>query len=324
MSVDGGMSDNPRPVLYGSGYEAFLPRAAGAPAPAAGPRRGQALRVAVTSSWPTPACPPTSTVGDVLATPVTGAYGYSMASNYNKVPRPAVVFVVRRCGPGGRPARDARRPHPPRRLSAARRRHGPSRRREQPVPFGGDRRQGRGPGDGPATRTHTRRRRCAWPCSAAATSGGALVEILLHRRRRHRRPHGRPPRAGRGRRGRPGASPARRPSPTRAHRTDAAGARRDRDDVDVVVELIGGLDPARELVEAALRSGQAGGDRQQGAAGRRRRRAGRSWRPRPASTCSTRRPWPAPSRSSGRCASRWPASGSAASWGSSTARPTTS
>ena len=32
-------------------------------------------------------------VGDVLATPVTGAYGYAMASNYNKVPRPAVVFV---------------------------------------------------------------------------------------------------------------------------------------------------------------------------------------------------------------------------------------
>ena len=33
-------------------------------------------------------------VGDVLATPVTGAYGYSMASNYNKVPRPAVLFVA--------------------------------------------------------------------------------------------------------------------------------------------------------------------------------------------------------------------------------------
>jgi diaminopimelate decarboxylase len=32
-------------------------------------------------------------VGDVLATPVTGAYGHSMGSNYNKVPRPAVVFV---------------------------------------------------------------------------------------------------------------------------------------------------------------------------------------------------------------------------------------
>ncbi len=33
-------------------------------------------------------------VGDILATPVTGAYGYSMASNYNKVPRPPVVFVA--------------------------------------------------------------------------------------------------------------------------------------------------------------------------------------------------------------------------------------
>ena len=32
-------------------------------------------------------------VGDVLATPVTGAYGHSMGSNYNKVPRPPVVFV---------------------------------------------------------------------------------------------------------------------------------------------------------------------------------------------------------------------------------------
>jgi diaminopimelate decarboxylase len=33
-------------------------------------------------------------VGDLLATPVTGAYGHSMASNYNKVPRPPVVFVA--------------------------------------------------------------------------------------------------------------------------------------------------------------------------------------------------------------------------------------
>ena len=32
-------------------------------------------------------------VGDIIATPVTGAYGHSMGSNYNKVPRPAVVFV---------------------------------------------------------------------------------------------------------------------------------------------------------------------------------------------------------------------------------------
>jgi diaminopimelate decarboxylase len=37
--------------------------------------------------------PDGAAVGDVLCTPVTGAYGYSMASNYNKVNRPAVVFV---------------------------------------------------------------------------------------------------------------------------------------------------------------------------------------------------------------------------------------
>jgi diaminopimelate decarboxylase len=40
------------------------------------------------------ACLPTDlAAGDVLATPVTGAYGHSMASNYNKIPRPAVIFV---------------------------------------------------------------------------------------------------------------------------------------------------------------------------------------------------------------------------------------
>ncbi|MCL4422967.1 MAG: diaminopimelate decarboxylase, partial [Actinobacteria bacterium] len=92
VAVDGGMSDNPRPVLYGSGYEAFLPRAAGA-------RRPFKLRVVgkhcesgdvlVDEGW----LPEDVAVGDVLATPVTGAYGYSMSSNYNKVPRPAVVFV---------------------------------------------------------------------------------------------------------------------------------------------------------------------------------------------------------------------------------------
>ena len=38
--------------------------------------------------------PPGLVVGDVLATPVTGAYGHSMGSNYNKLPRPAVVFVA--------------------------------------------------------------------------------------------------------------------------------------------------------------------------------------------------------------------------------------
>ncbi len=93
VSVDGGMSDNPRPVLYSSGYEAFLPRE-----PAA--IRTRSVRVVgkhcetgdvvVADGY----VPEDLVVGDVLATPVTGAYGHSMASNYNKVPRPAVVFVA--------------------------------------------------------------------------------------------------------------------------------------------------------------------------------------------------------------------------------------
>ncbi|HEY1118243.1 MAG TPA: diaminopimelate decarboxylase, partial [Acidimicrobiales bacterium] len=91
LSVDGGMSDNPRPVLYGSGYETFLPRAVGA-------ERTKPVRVVgkhcesgdllVREGW----VPDDVAVDDVLATPVTGAYGHSMGSNYNKVLRPAVVF----------------------------------------------------------------------------------------------------------------------------------------------------------------------------------------------------------------------------------------
>ena len=93
VSVDGGMSDNPRPVLYGSGYEAFLPRAVEAERP---------LTVTVVGKH----CesgdllvrdaqvPADLEVGDVLATAVTGAYGHAMGSNYNKVPRPPVVFAA--------------------------------------------------------------------------------------------------------------------------------------------------------------------------------------------------------------------------------------
>jgi diaminopimelate decarboxylase len=93
VSVDGGMSDNPRPVLYGSGYEAFLPRAAAA----ARPRPVRVVGKHCESGdlvVPDAFVPDDLEVGDVLATPVTGAYGYAMASNYNKVPRPAVVFVT--------------------------------------------------------------------------------------------------------------------------------------------------------------------------------------------------------------------------------------
>ena len=93
VSVDGGMSDNPRPVLYGSGYEAFLPRAATADRPRPIRVVGKHCEtgdVVVSEGF----VPQDLVVGDILATPVTGAYGHSMASNYNKVPRPAVVFVA--------------------------------------------------------------------------------------------------------------------------------------------------------------------------------------------------------------------------------------
>ncbi|MHB1519500.1 MAG: diaminopimelate decarboxylase [Acidimicrobiales bacterium] len=93
VSVDGGMSDNPRPVLYGSGYEAFLPREVGAertkPVRVVG-KHCESGDVIVADGY----VPDDLAVGDVLATPVTGAYGHSMASNYNKVPRPSALFVT--------------------------------------------------------------------------------------------------------------------------------------------------------------------------------------------------------------------------------------
>ena len=92
VSVDGGMSDNPRPVLYGSGYEAFLPRAPFAERPRTVTVVGKHCEsgdVLVREA----SVPDDLAVGDCSATPVTGAYGHSMGSNYNKVPRPAVVFV---------------------------------------------------------------------------------------------------------------------------------------------------------------------------------------------------------------------------------------
>jgi diaminopimelate decarboxylase len=93
VAVDGGMSDNPRPVLYGSGYEAFLPRAVAADRPRSVTVVGKHCEsgdLLVRDAR----VPADLAVGDVLATPVTGAYGHSMGSNYNKVQRPAVVFVT--------------------------------------------------------------------------------------------------------------------------------------------------------------------------------------------------------------------------------------
>lgn len=93
VAVDGGMSDNPRPVLYGSGYETFDPRRPDAARTEVitlvGKHCESGDRLVVDGRVRAGLA-----VGDLIATPVTGAYGQSMGSNYNKVTRPAVVFVA--------------------------------------------------------------------------------------------------------------------------------------------------------------------------------------------------------------------------------------
>ncbi len=92
VAVDGGMSDNLRPMLYGSVYEGLIAdRAAATPnatATIAGKHceSGDVLIRDVELADPAP--------GDVLATPATGAYGYAMANNYNGIPRPPVLFCA--------------------------------------------------------------------------------------------------------------------------------------------------------------------------------------------------------------------------------------
>ncbi len=90
VAVDGGMSDNLRPMLYGAVYEAILADRPLTPGNVrchvAGKHceSGDVLVRDVQLPDPAP--------GDVLVTPATGAYGYSLANNYNGVPRPPVIF----------------------------------------------------------------------------------------------------------------------------------------------------------------------------------------------------------------------------------------
>ena len=93
VAVDGGMSDNPRPVLYGSGYESFLPRAVDAERSRTARLVGKHCESGDVLSFEA-RLPADIAVGDLLAMPVTGAYGHSMGSNYNKITRPPVVFVA--------------------------------------------------------------------------------------------------------------------------------------------------------------------------------------------------------------------------------------
>jgi diaminopimelate decarboxylase len=93
LAVDGGMSDNPRPLLYGSGYEAFLPRAPLAPRDKVVTVVGRHCESGDTLVEDA-TLPESVAIGDIISTPVTGAYGYCMASNYNLLTRPAIVWAA--------------------------------------------------------------------------------------------------------------------------------------------------------------------------------------------------------------------------------------
>ncbi|HXZ65496.1 MAG TPA: diaminopimelate decarboxylase [Streptosporangiaceae bacterium] len=93
LAVDGGMSDNPRPLLYGSGYEVFLPRSPLAPRDKLVTVVGRHCESGDTLVEHG-TLPSSVAIGDVVSTPVTGAYGYCMASNYNVLTRPAIVWVA--------------------------------------------------------------------------------------------------------------------------------------------------------------------------------------------------------------------------------------
>ena len=92
VSVDGGMSENIRPALYGATYSAFLANRTSSAKNISSRIVGKHCESG-DILVETAAVAPNVSVGDLLVMPVTGAYGYSMASNYNKVMRPAVVFV---------------------------------------------------------------------------------------------------------------------------------------------------------------------------------------------------------------------------------------
>ena len=89
VSVDGGMSDNLRPMLYGARYEADIATRLGGATRVhlAGKHceSGDVLIRDVLLDDPRP--------GDVVVVPATGAYGHAMANNYNGVPRPPVIFA---------------------------------------------------------------------------------------------------------------------------------------------------------------------------------------------------------------------------------------
>jgi diaminopimelate decarboxylase len=90
VSVDGGMSDNLRPMLYEARYEAMVVGKAGQPTQ---PRHLAGKHCESSDILIHDAHLPDAHPGDLVAIPVTGAYGHAMANNYNGQPRPPIVFV---------------------------------------------------------------------------------------------------------------------------------------------------------------------------------------------------------------------------------------
>ncbi len=91
VAVNGGMGDNPRPALYQAKYEAMLANKAGQENEEVVSITGKCCESGDMLIWDI-ALPQVNS-GDILAVSATGAYNYSMSSNYNRLPRPAVVLV---------------------------------------------------------------------------------------------------------------------------------------------------------------------------------------------------------------------------------------
>lgn len=91
VAVDGGMTDNLRPALYQAEYEAAIANKMNEPATEVVSIAGKCCESGDMLIWDVKL--PSSSAGDILAVPSTGAYGYSMSNNYNRIARPAVVFV---------------------------------------------------------------------------------------------------------------------------------------------------------------------------------------------------------------------------------------
>ncbi len=92
IAVDGGMADNPRPALYGSKYSAIIANKANQTADELVSVAGKCCESGDMLAWNVNL--PQPEAGDILAVFATGAYNYSMSSNYNRLPRPAMVLVA--------------------------------------------------------------------------------------------------------------------------------------------------------------------------------------------------------------------------------------